>query len=1653
MSKQVTLSFKNITNNNVPCKDPIIIITGSTGNISFPCGDKIDKDGNIKITISEDQFVGECISGVIKCDECGHCPEQEFTACLCETSADCPACQQCVDGVCIELCKENEKCVDNTCVECENNLDCGPGFICVGGKCVCNGKVNDRGECVDCLTDNHCGPCQTCINGNCEDIVCPNNLICINGGCGCPPGSKYDVASNSCIPADECTTDTDCAECETCVAGNCQPVVCPDGFKCVGGECVPWPCIDTSCNNGADCGPDCGCLNGECVPCYILECTGQCQDALGCKCSASNKCEPVGDCGQYCDGLNPCLDDNCTCYNNRCVSCENFPCIDGEGGCGSYYNCGCNDNGDCEGGNGCSDTLKLNKVENCPTECGLEAIYTTENGCKCDPIVFKVKNLHGTNSGGANDVLDLSIEMFKNGRPYKDFLQELTIGDNEFVKGTFTTQIAFEKKNVNGVWQTESLTSVPAVAATSVNSNNTIDNIKITTGNLGFAMMSKSLLEGNRRATITITAQGVEIPNNECTEYGTKVLTQYVIDFTKNDIYKNRIESFKAERQLELTDNESTRRPLFIFSKSTTGTYLPTKFPETINYNVSGWFTKVYGVKVGNQWKAKITKVAEGVWNNYNYKVSVDCGCKVNNATLNEVIFCCPTEFNYNITQCGRKIEVLPFNTCEQNARLGVTNSVPGQKNILSIGPSEIQTNYYVILNGEDFLLRSGGGNLLTPFIKELQEPITSIVFEQRYEGSPLISVACPVEYTENPGFIDFGVDTECGKITVTKLNNTPNITNVSIQGNNSISFVPSNNNTVWTATVPSDVSANYRVAASFTGGCIFAKDIEVVCEPEVTATPTELVAKGECPEGGVNPNILVKATKGFTSAVKFIDMRFPSVQVNPTSQNPPKVTFNNFNSGTYTFKAVEGTNEAEATVTILAPKQPELKVEPACGFGTGKIKLENGAPGSQWQLIIGSQQVNLTLDNNGFAEFIVPNNLITGPSQSFVINFLNDPSGISCSQQIPGSISKEGGTVSPALVFTDNLICGDGTTFLNINNGLNLTYSVQLTGGTIGGQTTLNLTAGTQYTVAANNTSNILTATITGIVGNDCYTLTSIPSAQITVNQSPIIDIAQECAGGFNKVIVQLRRRDDNTIIIGENASVTILGNFATYFPAGQTFERDFISPPPNPEFTVIVNYLGCTYFAPTESFIDCINNLCPPPGSQIPQTFASPPSPTCIQQNVTLSYLGGVLDAVGATYEWQRLIGGTWITQPSGSGTVGPFVSLSDTGIPNYVVLSESNQKDFRLRILKSNGCEFIGATHEVYVGTGITPSIGGQIDSLITGQSYTYSTVEIPGATYVWTLTPPGGSPQTVGTNSNQVTISLQAGTSILSVAVTTQDGCEGTASIDLVTDLSCPGTVAVGYVGTTGSNQCKNLQATLSGITGTVASWSWEDSLGNILQSGTGAIVNFDASILPAGSTTSIILKVTLSTTCELVSAPFSYTRCSCLCDLSLQCQNVLQLNQGSNEGLLNNLGFFNSGAQIAWAFNPASVADQFLLKLDNVTLIDTGQVTNFSNCGCSGGGNCGCSDLFLGDFIGQSINLALTNGLGNATVSSTPSNNNCPAPNGTTPLSASPELINGLDGTIGGIITLPSSGVLSIEVIGASCGSQYGTAWTGGLKCV
>ncbi len=160
----------------------------------------------------------------------------------------------CVPSACA-LCKDNELCVNEVCVDPCVGVTCGPEEECRFGTCVdCNtfgcpaGKVCSNSSCVpdpclgvDCATacsdpdgcSCHAGSCV----GNCDDTQCPEHQSC--------------AADGSCVP------------------DACAGVTCPEFAVCVDGTCTQDPCAGVLCGAGK------ACSDGTCIedPCKLVECS------------------------------------------------------------------------------------------------------------------------------------------------------------------------------------------------------------------------------------------------------------------------------------------------------------------------------------------------------------------------------------------------------------------------------------------------------------------------------------------------------------------------------------------------------------------------------------------------------------------------------------------------------------------------------------------------------------------------------------------------------------------------------------------------------------------------------------------------------------------------------------------------------------------------------------------------------------------------------------------------------------------------------------------------------------------------------------------------------------------------------------------------------------------------------------------------------------------------------------------------------------------------------------------------------------------------------------------------------------------------------------------------------------------------------------
>ena len=242
---------------------------------------------------------------------------------------------------------------------------------CIGGAIVCVGAVDPGPEQCNGIDDNCDGtpddmaPCPTptsCVEGGCR-------LPCAGGEFSCPQGYKCEpsAAGEFCVPS-ACAT---CAPNETCVNDMCQDPCA--GVTCAAAEqCRFGTCVDC---NVLGCPGSQVCSNSMCIddPCANVDCTGQCDSALGCSCRggaciancSDSECPTGARCGP--DGA--CVAD--ACAGVRCP--DNQVCTDGVCGTDPCIVVTCPAGHVCDGGACIDDPCKL-------AECTGEYVCTVRDG-------------------------------------------------------------------------------------------------------------------------------------------------------------------------------------------------------------------------------------------------------------------------------------------------------------------------------------------------------------------------------------------------------------------------------------------------------------------------------------------------------------------------------------------------------------------------------------------------------------------------------------------------------------------------------------------------------------------------------------------------------------------------------------------------------------------------------------------------------------------------------------------------------------------------------------------------------------------------------------------------------------------------------------------------------------------------------------------------------------------------------------------------------------------------------------------------------------------------------------------------------------------------------------------------------------------------
>ncbi len=1513
------------TLNGKTCKNPQIeFIQGE--DFIYPCE---IKDGVITVEIKPGAPPNACIEGYIKCeDECLNCPPQYFKKCLCNDVTLLVDCQKCVDGFIVD-----------TCTPAQIAL----GQICTPDGCQCppSAPIKDpnTGQCVQCITGTVDG-CKICVGGHWVILDCGPNEVCKNGGCECAIGYIRDPFTGECVPPPQCTDDTDCALCETCVAGKCEPVVCPPNHKCVNGICVYWPCINQSCTTGADCGEDCGCLNGECVPCAILSCTNPaaaCTGALGCKCEGSN-CVGVDNCDAYCDGFTPCTEPGCTCYNNRCVSCANFPCTDAEGGCASYYNCECDDAGNCGGttDSGCKDKLQIKQeCGSNDNDCKLIAELTSKT-CKCDPIRFEVvnKTVCQINPVPANTQvnLGLQVELYKGNILYSDF-GNLSIGDNEFVSGSIVTVVrhyAIDGQPINNL----NVVPVPDKAISGNKVDGTINVARNT--NYKVAYTDSTGVSRGTLVVVELHAKNVEIVNNDCINYEDKIIGTYELNFrTLQDSLSSCSKLtfvYNVTKQItELTDNVSEKRPLFIWSKGITD-FATTAFKNDKVYNQSGWFRKFYGTKVGNVWKDTISKFTEPdeLWNNYNYQVKVDCGCATV-ANKNKVLFCCPPTFDYEFTNCNRKFVLQPFNVCNVNGKVD------------SFAPINSQTNYYVRLT-----LKNGAErNILIPFDTNTKtvtftydqpddESIVSAVIFQSYQGGLLTPYECPtdltvpeiadvnVNYTKDCNFIDPFDDRAVVLITVPQLtgavkirkiefyrslNNVSFLSNFNYGLNNSAADI-SNSNQFSTGLPKSQIVISAMTVVMrvyFTNGC--SKDIRIQnCDASVIPNPDPGVSTLNCGDNGIGAAITA-VTSGFDTNLPINYGLEGELLTNPI-ENTTGI-FTGLVAGEYILTASQGDTTATTPVTVIDLDVPQVLLVPStiCQGQTATLTI-NALPGSVFSITgpNGIVIANPTISSSG--TYSLPN---LGAGGNYTVTLTSDVNSAYCPNFVEVETLAIGGqSLTPIIETQPGTYCvGQPIPFRVRDNGAFATYTLSSNGSGTLPASIQAVDSGYNGQFIPNSVNGIIR--ITGVSDN-CNTTTT-PQINVVSIAPPVISSAiSSCANDNTNTV---------TVTTTGATGVTVEGVAAVETPAlSGIYIRSNITNLADVDI-IATNASGCT------STQNLALGSCECPVGEL---FITSSGNTCGQGTATVQFSGDTLGIDGTWfYTFQQMSGIDYIDLDLPAFF--PVIPLSPAPTAN-IPTSIGEVKSIRLKAYNpTNDCTYYSAPTTV---TAINPPIGLSIASSVqlpvqTGVPIQFTTQQ-GYLSYVWSGDVAGNTYQSTTKIFNT------PGTYQATVTVCSAVGC--CEVINLVFDVVQACSPAILF-GTPSSGLCSDITVA---ATGGVGAKTYE-VFGTYINVASTAVpgsntITIPTSVVPQGQSDSLLVTVTDSNGC-IANLTIPYTRCSCICDTGNVCSNVISapvVVSGTRTIKVPN-------DDVYIRFQPGGYPDRIRIKnSDNtVTYVDTYQV--------------------------------------------------------------------------------------------------------------
>lgn len=1451
----------------IPSK--IAWIQGNDECLLRPCYKENDY---IIVELMPDCVGNACIEGwLIFDDTCSNCEPIHFKRCFC-VNGECGDCEECVEGICQPLCVQGEYCLDNKCVECDPNNPCPNGKICINGKCVCpQGYFEKDGRCVQCDENTILNKCQECKNGLIIDKPCAGKcnpvtgdcIDCLTSGdcfnrednknccnpdtkqCECCAGTVWNAEQGRCVPL-LCTDDTDCGDpCLKCTVDGCQPMICPPGMKCWNGECVEWGCTNTTCNNGADCGDNCGCLNGECVPCYILECNGQCEAALGCQCNGT-VCSPVDNCGGYCDGTTPCTDKNCTCYNNECVNCANFPCNPND--CSDRVNCGCS-GGDCQGNgdDGCNTKLTLTKE--CGTnftDCKLTA-KLPDGGCKCDDIKFVTNSI--SNCTDSNTDIQLKVNLFKGNVNYNDF-NNLVIGDNELITGTIKTIVTHydSKGNLINV-------QITPVAIKSINSN-TVEVIKLIKDVHYKTTYNNSGIVVN----VKVLAENIQIPNNGCINYKTpKIIAEYNLNFKNavlNNILCGVINSID-EKVTYVNDLTSTKIPLFVWSKTSTD-FVATKFQDSGVYSDKGWFRKVYGTKTSSGYEDVINSVDQGLVNNYNYQVTVDCGCS-RSAIHNSLDFCCMPDIVPTLSNCNSKFTLPSFKMCSVNGEIS-DNTV-----------SDYNKAYYklmIVHAGKDLVYKDLVFNndkvSIQPFSYDSlgKGRIESITVIRYFKGGLLEGKLCKKELeVTKVNLPEVIYNTECDltnstyKVTVNQTQTQPKITKVyfnreTLQGLETTyaQSITMNNNSSKSIEIPIkkgnsgfiDFSKEkLTMTVNFENGCI-DKYLLSSCNASLTIIydPSQYSGKScEPPAAGAN---IIAEVLGLSEV---------TYSINGGAYQTSNI-FENLDAGKYIIRAkgiVLGKEVIlEEEAIILPKKEVIVSFNPTTLCNGNSVLTIQGDINKQYTIKFPNGSTTTATTNN---QGIYTHNNITLSGNYTVSNV--SPSDEYCNISKILTIDSTGEHLNPQVTFQSGTYCvGQEIPFRIFDNNKNRSYNISSNTGDISPNPIQAIANGFNgiFTAASTNPPVITIQSST----NTCDTLTQgATSGNVTIVQGATIGTPTvSCANGQHTVSVTITGVNSGNVKIG-GVQIT---------PVGNLYTRSGIV---NASSVIIEAYNGsCT----TTKEVALQNCDCPNVTVGLSISV-----PTCGigDQLITWSNLGVPPGFTGTYQFYEQTLDWGAMTGTGSSGAFPPadpffFLQVSNNPPKSYkaIVTSTNGLCSYESNIVTTSYEEPL---NNIYIkSTPPSPQSGDLVTLAVMNASN--------NATFLWS------GAGVAGQTSRTVSVVIDS-TSSFSCLVT-EGTCTTNETITVTIDESCPFPPSIiGTINNLGS--CQDPTVSGSGGRGMrTYIWSTDSNFGSILftQDEVNGKSTLPGNLINPGDTVTLYVKVVDAHGCESNPANAQYTRC-------------------------------------------------------------------------------------------------------------------------------------------------------------------------------